>query len=130
MMVGQSVARLGKRAFWLVVAYASLGLALAGIVVPVLPTTPFALLAAYAGARGSARLHERLLAHRVLGPVIRDWQAGRAVRRRPKQAASATMAVSAAILFVASPSLWLAIAVTALMASVALWLWRRPEPPL
>lgn len=127
-MPGRSLARAGKRWFWLAVAYASLGLAVVGVVVPVLPTTPFVLLAAYAGARGSIRFHERLLVHRTFGPVIRDWRAGRTVRRRPKQVASATMAVSAAVVFVASPTVWLAAAVTALMTAVALWLWRRPEP--
>ncbi len=45
------------RWLWWLLAYASLGLGLLGIVVPGLPTAPFVLLAAFAAARGSKRLH-------------------------------------------------------------------------
>jgi hypothetical protein len=65
---------------------------------PVLPTTPFAPLAAYCAARGSERLYRRLLAHRALGPVIRDWHEHRAVSRRTKVVALGTMALSAGVL--------------------------------
>lgn len=117
------------RALWLLLALASLALGAVGIVLPVLPTTPFLLLAAFAAARSSTRLHTWLLRHRVFGPVISDWQASRAVSRRAKGAASATMSVSAVVLFAFAPSTWLAVGVTALMAAVAGWLWLRPEPP-
>ena len=66
---------------WWLLAYASLGLGIVGIVVPGLPTVPFVLLSAFAAARGSERLHARLLAHRQFGPMIRDWQAHGAVSR-------------------------------------------------
>ena len=58
---------------WWLLAYASLALGLVGIVVPGLPTVPFVLLAAWAAARGSTKLHRWLLAHRQFGPMIRDW---------------------------------------------------------
>src|SRR3546814_14533521 len=57
---------------WWLLAYASLGLGLVGVVVPGLPTVPFVLLSAYAAARGSERLHRWLLAHRVFGPMTVD----------------------------------------------------------
>jgi uncharacterized membrane protein YbaN (DUF454 family) len=117
------------RAFWLVVAAASLGLGATGVVVPVLPTTPFLLVAAYAAARSSTRLHAWLLGHRVFGPAIVDWQAHRAVSRRAKLVASGTMAVSAALLFLFTSSTLLAVGVTAFMALVGTWLWLRPERP-
>lgn len=117
-----------RRGAWVLAAYGFLGLALVGVAVPVLPTTPFALLAAYCAARGSARLHRRLLAHRALGPVIRDWSEHRSVSRRAKIAATTTMALSAAILLVVSGPGWLLVAVIAVMATVATWLWLRPEP--
>ena len=98
------------------------------MVVPVLPTTPFLLLAAFAAARSSTRLHSWLLGHRLFGPLITDWQANRTVSRRAKAAATGTMAVSAVVLFTVGPSTWLALAVTALMAIVATWMWLRPEP--
>jgi uncharacterized membrane protein YbaN (DUF454 family) len=114
---------------WWLLAYASLGLGLIGIVVPGLPTVPFVLLAAFAAARGSQRLHRWLLAHRQFGPMIVDWQRHGAVARRSKRLAIATMALCAAVLFLTAPRLWMAATGTAIMAVVAAWLWRRPEPP-
>ncbi len=116
------------RALWFVLASVSLALGAVGVVVPVLPTTPFLLLAAFAAARSSTRLHTWLVDHRLFGPLITDWQANRAVSRRAKAGASGTMAVSAVVLFTVGPSTWLALAVTALMAVVATWIWLRPEP--
>lgn len=116
------------RILWFAVAVTSLALGAIGVLLPVLPTTPFLLLAAFSAARSSTRLHGWLLRHRVFGPLIRDWQAHRTVSRRAKLVASATMAASAAVLFAVGPSTWLAAGITALMASVACWLWLRPEP--
>src|SRR5690606_437076 len=113
---------------WWLLAYAALGLGLVGIVLPGLPTVPLVLLAAYAAARGSRRLHRWLLAHRQFGPVIRDWQAQGAVSRRGKRLATAMMSACAAILFLTAPRVWMAATGTAIMAVVALWLWSRPEP--
>ena len=117
-----------RRLAWLVLAYVSLALGVIGIFVPGLPTTPFVLLSAFAAARGSRRLHAWLLAHRQFGPMIRDWQATGAVSRRAKRAATAMMALSAAVMFATAPKLWMAATGTAIMGVVAIWLWRRPEP--
>jgi uncharacterized membrane protein YbaN (DUF454 family) len=113
---------------WWLLAYASLGLGLVGIVVPGLPTVPFVLLAAFAAARGSQRLHAKLLAHRRFGPMIRDWETQGAVSRRAKWLATTMMAACAAIMFLTAPKTWMAATGTAIMVLVAAWLWRRPEP--
>ena len=114
---------------WWLLAYVSLGLGLVGIVVPGLPTVPFVLLAAFAAARGSQRLHGKLLEHAQFGPMIRDWQSGGAVSRRAKILAVTTMAACAALLFVTAPRPWMAFAGGVIMAIVGAWLWTRPEPP-
>jgi uncharacterized protein len=116
-----------RRLAWVLAAYGFLGLALVGVALPLLPTTPFALLAAYCAARGSERLHRRMLEHRSLGPVIRDWSEHRAVSRRTKVTAIGTMALSAAVLLLVSVPGWTLLAVTAVMACVGVWLWLRPE---
>ena len=113
---------------WWLLAYASLGLGIVGIVVPGLPTVPFVLLSAFAAARGSQRLHAWLLAHRRFGPMIRDWQTQGAVSRRSKRLATLTMAFCAVVMFFTAPQAWMAATGTAIMAVVAVWLWRRPEP--
>jgi len=60
--------------------------------------------------------------------LIRGWSERRAVSRRAKIAATATMAVSAAVLLLVSGPGWMLLATTAVMATVATWLWLRPEP--
>lgn len=114
---------------WWLLAYTSLILGIIGIVLPVMPTVPFILLAAFAASRGSQRLHDWLLAHPVMGPMIRDWQATGAVSRNAKWLATMMMAATSVMLFFFSPRLWLAIGVSTIMALVATWLWFRPEPP-
>lgn len=118
-----------RRWLWLLLAYVALGLGIIGVFLPGLPTTPFVLLAAFAAARGSKRLHERLLAHRTFGPMIREWQATGAVNRRAKYWAIGMMAASSAIMFATAPKWWMAGIGTGIMAVVGLWLWLRPEPP-
>jgi uncharacterized membrane protein YbaN (DUF454 family) len=93
----------------------------------------FILLAAFAAARGSERLHRRLLADPRFGPMIRDWRAGGTVRRRAKWTATWTMLASALVLvglvlLRGGDRWWIAALPIACMAAVATWLWRRPEP--
>ena len=114
---------------WWLLAYLSLALGIIGIALPVLPTVPFILLSAYAASRGSRRLHDWLLAHPLMGPMIRDWHATGAVSRNAKWLATMMMVATAGMLFVFSPRWWLAAGVSTIMASVATWLWLRPEPP-
>ena len=116
------------RWFWWLLAYASLGLGIVGIVVPGLPTVPFVLLAAFAAARGSQRLRDWLLAHPQFGPMICDWEREGAVSRRAKRLAIGMMALCSAIMFLTAPKGWMAASGSAIMACVALWLWCRPEP--
>ena len=53
---------------------AMVGLAVAGVFLPLLPTTPFLIVAAWAFARSSPRLDAWLRGHRLLGPLLRDWE--------------------------------------------------------
>ncbi|MGY0560425.1 YbaN family protein [Luteimonas sp. A277] len=114
---------------WLLLAYAMLGLGMLGVVLPGLPTVPFILAAAWAAMRGSPKLHAWLLAHRTFGPMIHNWQEHGAVTRRSKVLAIGSMVLCAVVLFLVSPMFWAAMAGTGVMAIVAAWLWRRPEPP-
>ena len=86
------------------------------------------LLSAFAAARGSKRLHGWLLAHRQFGQMIRDWQDGGAVSRRAKWLASVMMSASAILMLLLMPDRWMAVPGIVVMAIVAAWLWRRPEP--
>lgn len=116
-----------RQLLWRCLASVFLGLGALGVVLPGLPTTPFLLVAAWAGARGWPALEARLLAHPRYGSLIRDWRERRAVPRRAKWLASAMMLLSASMLWLAPTPLLVQLGVTALLGIVALWLWTRPE---
>ncbi len=77
----------------------SLGLGIAGMFLPVLPTTPFLLLAAYCYLRSSKRLYDRLMSNRLLGGYIRNYLQYRAVSRNAKIASLAALWVSLSVSF-------------------------------
>ncbi|WP_256856585.1 YbaN family protein [Variovorax sp. KK3] len=112
---------------WRLLAIVCLALAALGVVLPLLPTVPFLLLAAWCGGRGWPALETWLLGHPVYGPPIREWRRGGVVPRRAKWAASAAMSTSAIALQFAPLPLAARIAAPLFMLAVAIWLWRRPE---
>lgn len=70
-----------------------LALALIGVFLPLLPTTPFVLLAAGCFAQSSERMHRWILANPTFGPMVRDWEQKRCVTCRVKTVAIASMVV-------------------------------------
>jgi uncharacterized membrane protein YbaN (DUF454 family) len=70
-----------------------LGLGLVGVFLPLLPTTPFVLLAAACFAQSSERMHRWILANETFGPMVRDWEQNRCVSCRVKVIAIASMVV-------------------------------------
>jgi uncharacterized protein len=106
----------------------SLVLGVIGLFLPVVPTTPFILLAAFAAARGSERLHAWMRNHPRFGPSLRDWEREGAVSRRAKYLATAMMASSVIVLLFISPHWWMTAVAGGTMLAVAIWLWLRPEP--
>lgn len=72
------------RRLYLGLAYGCVGLAMAGVIVPLLPTTPFLLVAVWAARKGSPRLHAWLYRHPRLESLLRNWQEHRAIPRRVK----------------------------------------------
>lgn len=116
------------RVVLLVLAGLSLAIGVIGLLVPGMPGTIFVLLAGWAAARCSPRFHAWLEAHRVFGPLLRNWRENRSVSRAAKWSATGGMALSSAILFATSTRPWLAEAATVVMIVVAVWIWRRPLP--
>ena len=115
------------RLLWRALALLSVALAVIGAVLPVLPTVPFLILAAWAGGKGWPALETWLLNHAHFGPHIRRWRERGAVPRRAKWLATIMMTASAVMLALSSALLPVKITVPAVMAAVAIWLWRRPE---
>ncbi len=83
-----------RRALYIVAGLFFVGLAVLGAFLPVLPTTPFLLLASYFFVRSSTRLNNWLLRSRLFGGFLRDWQKHRAVRPRVKVVALVVLALA------------------------------------
>lgn len=102
-------------------------LGIVGIFVPVLPTTPFLLLAALCFARSSARFHRWLLDHHISGPLIRDWALHRSIPLRIKRFAYLLMALSFGSSILIVPMLWLKAVLAIVGIVLAAVLWRIPS---
>lgn len=116
-----------KRLLWFCVGLVALALAAAGIVLPLLPTTPFLLVAAYAFARSSERLHDWLVTHRLFGPLIRDWRERGVISRRAKQAAIGSMGVVFAISVVLRVPVHALVIQAVVLAASATFILTRPD---
>lgn len=111
-----------------ILAYTCVGLALAGVLLPGLPTVPFLLVAAWAAARGCDRLSTWIDEHRHFGPLLRDWREQRAIPRRAKVTGIALLLLSWTLIAWRSESPWLPALTAILFAAVALFLLSRPLP--
>ena len=115
--------RLALRALGL--AAAALGLA--GAALPILPTTPFLLVAAWAFARSSPRLEAWLRDHPRLGPPLRAWEERHAIPRPAKAVAAVSLPASVAMVHVAGAGLGLTVAVGLGLACIGGWILTRPS---
>lgn len=117
------------RVVWILSGGIALALGLAGIVLPLLPTTPFVLLAAFCFARSSPRLHGWLLGHRTFGPIIRNWADHRAIPRSAKRASIVAM-LAALGLSLALGLRWEVLAVqVAVLVVMGAFILTRPDGP-
>ena len=114
---------------WVSFGFAALAVGAIGVILPVLPTTPFVIVAAFAFGKGSPRLRRWLVSHRLFGPAIREWEAQGAIRRPYKYLACGLMALT----FAGSALAGLAPIVLALQAlcmiPAALYILTRPGGP-
>lgn len=116
------------RGLYLVLGTICLALGALGTVLPLLPTTPFILLAAACYARASDRFYNWLLDNRVFGPMIREWRRYRSIPYRVKITSIGLMALTLGIsivFFVRHPYLQVLLAL--LGAGLAVFLYRIPS---
>lgn len=101
-------------------------LAFLGAFLPLLPTTPFLLVAAACFAKSSPRMHKMLLDNKMFGPVIYHWERSRSIPKRAKVIALSSMFLATLWSCYILPVLWLKLLVVALVTWPAIFLWRLP----
>ncbi len=118
-----------KRGALIAAGSVSLALGVIGIVLPLLPTTPFVLLAASCYLRSSERLARWLLEHPRLGPPILAYRAGRGISRRAKVIAMVTLWGSITLSALYLRRLWLALLLGVIASAVSYHLLRQKTLP-
>ncbi|WP_232769247.1 YbaN family protein [Colwellia sp. Bg11-28] len=103
------------------------GLAILGVILPILPTTPFLLVAAACFAKSSPAMQRKLLANKTFGPLIHDWQKYRSIPRKAKRIALLTMILSVCWSAFMLQSVMLTALVVALVIGPFIFLLRLPE---
>ncbi len=116
------------RQLYLCLGYGSLGLGVIGIFLPVLPTTPFVLLAVWCFARSNPVLAERLYSHPRFGTLLTTWRDQKAIPLRAKIYALSMLALSYGLILWLSESNVLPFILAAIMGGVARYIATRPSP--
>ncbi|MBU9824502.1 MULTISPECIES: DUF454 family protein [Rahnella] len=115
-----------KRVLLIILGWLCVVLATLGVVLPLLPTTPFLLLAVWCFARSSPRFHQWLLYRSWFGSYLRHWQTHRALPKgvKPKAIVLIVVSLSVSIYFV--PLLWVRILLVCMMFALLIMMWRLP----
>jgi uncharacterized membrane protein YbaN (DUF454 family) len=117
-----------RRVIFLILGWLSLLLGVLGIFLPILPTTPFAILAAYFFSKSSNKLHSWLLNQKQLGPMISNWERHGIIRPRAKILATVSMTLLFSYtLFFVPVTLWIKIVISFVGISVMAFIWTRPS---
>jgi len=117
------------RITWLVIGLLALALGALGIVLPLVPTTPFVLVAAFAFAQSSEKLHQWLLDHNVFGPLIDNWRRHGAISRRAKVISVVSMVAVLAISVAMALPMVVIVTQLVVLGAAALFILTRPLPP-
>lgn len=119
-----------QRILFLCLGVLSLVLGVIGIFLPILPTTPFALLAAYFFSKSSKKLHHWLINQRTLGPLILDWERYGAINRGAKVLATVMIVILFSYTLIFVPvALWIKVIVSTTGVGILTFIWTRPERP-
>lgn len=115
------------RYFLIATGWLSIVLGVIGIVVPLLPTTPFILLAGGCFAKSSPRFHHWLVNHRFFGPFIKNYQSKQGIPREVKIRAIIFIWITLSVSIILLPIDWLKIGIFILGLALTALLWRTPE---
>jgi len=115
-----------KRIILIIIGWLAVVLATLGVVLPLLPTTPFLLLAAWCFARSSPRFHHWLLYRSWFGSYIRHWQDHRALPPGAKPRALVFIVLTFAVSLYLVNILWVRLLLLVMMCALLFFMWRMP----
>ena len=117
------------RTLWTLAGFFCFGLGFIGAFLPLLPTVPFMLLAAYCFARGSERFHEWLITHPTFGPPVLDWMEHGTISRRSKRAAGVAIVLAFVISLILGVRPVILVIQAVVLTGVAIFIFTRREGP-
>ena len=117
------------RSAWRALGVVSVVLGVIGIFLPLLPTTPFLILAAFAFERSSERLHNWLINHPRLGPPIETWRRHGAISRRAKILSMAMIVAVFALSLFLGVQTWVLAVQAVVLTGASAFILSRPVPP-
>lgn len=117
-------ARLG----YLLLAYSATAFGIAGVFLPLLPATPFLLVAVWAAPKGSQRVHDWIYDQPQFARLINDWHQQGAVPRSAKWLATAMMIISWSFLVWRDYHWSLVLGMSLFFMAIGIFLWTRPNP--
>lgn len=119
-----------RRAFYLTLGWICFGLGVVGALLPIMPTTPFMIAAAWAFSRGSKRWHRWLLQRPIVGPILADWERHGVIRPAARRAATIGIVVAFSITFALVVRTWpMAVLHLSIAAAVLGYIHTRPSKP-
>ena len=102
-------------------------MAVAGVILPILPTTPMLLVAVWAFSKSSPELAEKIRNHKVFGPPVRDWQDHGVISTTAKLTAITVMTLMGAWLWIfGSLPVWATLLIIAVMVGAGVFVGSRP----
>lgn len=117
-----------KKVVYLLLGHLCLLLGIIGAFLPVLPTTPFLLLAAFLYSKSSDKLHSWMIHHKYLGPPLKDWQQNGVIGLKAKWLATVMILLVIGWRFpLLAIALWIKLFASAVLIGVLIFIWTRPS---
>jgi uncharacterized membrane protein YbaN (DUF454 family) len=116
------------RFIWLLTGLVALAMGAVGVVLPLLPTTPFLLVAAFAFARSSERMNRWLREHRVFGSLIDNWHRDGSIDPKTKQTAITVIVATPVVTWLLDVPTWVVACQIVVLSAAAIFILTRPSP--
>lgn len=116
------------RPAYIFLGYLSLALGVIGIFLPVMPTTPFIIVAAFCFSKSNKKIHRWLRQHKIFGSALRDWESHKVIKTKFKIIASITMTSGLIYpIFFSNYDKRVNIVIISVLAIVFIFIWSRPS---